>query len=267
MSKSARTKLVVAILAGGACALALLLAIHFLRRKPLDLDRLGNYRAEELIDGLQDEGAEGVGTHSMVWANGFLATDEEPQFRGGMLGSAKPAASPVMKELVKRGLAALPGLLDHLTDHRPTRLVVKLPIGGFGGMWHSDEYEPRVAGEKAPGVNTGDDGERFVADGEYRVRVGDLCFVAIGQIVNREFFAVRYQPTACMVINSPVETPALAAAVRADWASLTAEEHERSLLQDAREEPQSSQDALKRLRFYYPQAAVGFLPQPAERDR
>jgi hypothetical protein len=265
MAKSTRTKLVGAILACVACALAVLLATHFLRRKQLDLNRLGDYSVKELIDGLQDEGAEGLGTHSTAWADGFIAIDAEPQFRGGMLGSAKPAASPVMKELVRRGLAALPELLDHLTDRRPTRLVVKLSSEMFGAMWHSDEYEPRVAGEAPPEVNTGDDHERFIADREYRVRVGDLCYVAVGQIVNRQFVAVRYQPSACMVINSPVEKPALAAAVRADWVGLTAEEHERSLLRDAREESKSSEDAaLKRLRFYYPQAAADLFPRPEE---
>jgi len=232
------------------------------------LDRLPDYRTEELIDRLQDEATEGMGTHLTAWAEGFLATEEEPRFRGGILGSAKPAASPVMKELVRRGPMALPELLDHLTDPRPTRVVVKLPFRGFGGMWHSDEYEPRSAGEEPPGVNTGDDGERLIANGGYRVRVGDLCYVAVGQIVNRGFIVVRYQPTACMVINSPVETPALAAAVRADWAGLTTEEHERSLLREAREETKSSRNAaLKRLRFYYPQAAADLFPRPEEQER
>jgi hypothetical protein len=269
MCKPTRTKLAIALVVGVACTLGLLLAGHFLRwRKPLDLDRPADFRTEELIDRLQDEATEGMGTHSTAWAEGFLATDEEPRFRGGILGSAKPAASPVMKELVRRGLAALPELLDHLTDPRPTHLVVKLPFGRFGGMWHSNEYETRSAGDEPPGVNSGDNGERFIADGEYRVRVRDLCYVAVGQIVNRRFVAVRYQPSACIVINSPVETPELAAAVRADWADLTAVEHERSLLRDAREESKSSADAaLKRLRFYYPQAAVDFLPRPEEQKR
>jgi hypothetical protein len=52
MSKSTRTKLVGSLLACVASALALLLGTHFLRRKPLDLDRLSDYRTEELIDGL-----------------------------------------------------------------------------------------------------------------------------------------------------------------------------------------------------------------------
>jgi hypothetical protein len=33
---------------------------------------------------------------------------------------------------------------------------------------------------------------------EYTVTVGDLCYVIIGQITNRSYFAIQYQPTACL---------------------------------------------------------------------
>jgi hypothetical protein len=82
-----------------------------------------------------------------------------------------------------------------------------------------------------------------------------LCYVAIGQIVNRQLNAVRYQPSACLVINSPVETPSLAEAVRKDWSGLTPEAHRLSLTQDALDPwPYAAPAALKRLCFYYAQA-------------
>jgi len=194
MPKLVRPKLVRFLIAGLVCAILIWAAYHYFgARKPLNVANLARYSVEELIDGLQDEASEGLGTHSTAWADGFLASDEEPTFRGGVLGSAKPNASPVMRELVRRGVAALPTLMDHLVDRRATRLVIKLPFGGFGGMWHGDEYESRYADEskQPPGVNKGD--ERTVGR-EYRVRVGDLCYVAIGQIVNRRMNVVRYQP-------------------------------------------------------------------------
>jgi hypothetical protein len=57
---------------------------------------------------------------------------------------------------------------------------------------------------------------------DYTVTVGDVCFVAMGQIVGRAYLAVRYQPTAIVIINSPVREKALAKAVREIWSSTNA---------------------------------------------
>ena len=46
-----------------------------------------------------------------------------------------------------------------------------------------------------------------------------MCFVAVGQIVGRGYAAVRYQPTACIVINSPTHDAKLRSDVRAAWVS------------------------------------------------
>ncbi len=80
------------------------------REKPQDL------KTSELIHRLRDISDEGIGTHSTAWASGFLAIDEEPRFNGGVFGSRKPTVSPIMRELVRRGVAALPELLEHLQD-------------------------------------------------------------------------------------------------------------------------------------------------------
>ena len=266
MPKLARRTIIFFLAMGLVCAFVISAAyFHFSVRKRLDVDRVADYTVEELIDGLQDVESQGLGTHSTAWADGFLASDEEPQFRGGVLGSAKPNVSPVMRELVRRGLSALPGLMDHLSDSRPTRLVIN---SQFGGMWHSSEYESRYAGkEKQPlGVNKGREDELWI-DREYRVRVGDLCYVVIGQIVNRRMNVVRYQPTACIVINSPVETPALADAVRKDWEGLSKEQHRESLVRDALHGSHYGVPAaLVRLFFYYPEdaapLATRFLHRP-----
>jgi hypothetical protein len=62
----------------------------------------------------------------------------------------------------------------------------------------------------------------------------------------------------CLVVNSPIETPALAAAVRADWSGLTPAEHEHSIEEDALRPSEYGPylEALKRLLFYYPEAGV-----------
>jgi hypothetical protein len=183
-----------------------------------------------------------------------MAVDEEFRFGGGVLGSARPVVHPAMRDLVRLGVRALPDLLNHLSDPRETRLVIK-HNGFFGAAWHSDEYDPRYGdpGRRPRGVNTGLE-KQF--NGGYTLRVGDLCYVALGQIVNRGLAAVRYQPSACLVVNSPVQTPALAAAARRDWSGLTPEQHKRSLIADAFANGFSADTgALVRLDFYYPGAA------------
>ena len=205
---------------------------------------------EDLITKLTEESNQGIGSHTTAWASGFMAIDDEPRFNGGILGSAKPAVSPVMRELVRRGLAALPLLIKHLTDSRSTKLTVG---DGFIGKWFADEYDPRDStSEKLGGVNSG----KKTDFEQYTLRVGDLCYVAVGQIVNRELNAVRYQPSRCLVVNSPVERPALAAAVKNDWSNLSAQDHQLSLEKDAMTPHSGSMPGagLKRLVFYYPAA-------------
>jgi hypothetical protein len=151
-----------------------------------------------------------------------------------------------MREIVCRGVDAMPALLAHLNDKQATRLKVKA-FAGAAGL--EAEYTPRDAKRMPPGVRAFGFGLDRIVD-EYTVKVGDVCFVLVGQIVNRPLSAVRYQPSGCLVINSPVETPALAAAARSDWDKLTSEDHRRLLYSEAKG---GGEEALARLRFYYPQ--------------
>lgn len=126
-----------------------------------------------------------------------------------------------LRRLVATGPQALPGLLAHLDDKRETKLKVEHKTG-FGGMWYATEVPaPRpnkreVAALKIDGLNKESDGmPESIAS--HAVTVGDVCFVIIGMIVNRPYNAVRYQPTACIVINSPTTSPAIAKALRTMW--------------------------------------------------
>jgi hypothetical protein len=101
----------------------LLGAAHAQQPKPAEpAQDLPSVATEDLIAKLQDESNQGIGTHTTAWASGFMAINDEPKFNGGIMGSAKPVVSPVMRELVRRGTAALPLLIDHLSDARPTKI-------------------------------------------------------------------------------------------------------------------------------------------------
>jgi len=206
----------------------------------------------------------------------FLAEDKPAKFQGGVLGIATPGVPDVVRELVQIGPAALPELLKHLDDGRPTKLMVgtdetarglkaQVGVNFFAFTEFSDEYDPRVQ-------SPFDQDSRKHApkpmekpfQGRYTVTIGDVCFSIIGQIVNRRLVAVRYQPSAILIVNSPIEAPVLVNEVRADWQNGGSELVKQSLLTDiqrargAKENDKGwayisvADGALKRLRFYFP---------------
>jgi hypothetical protein len=138
--------------------------------------------------------------------------------------------SDAVTRLVELGPHAVPSLLKHLSDETSTKLVVTHE-GGFGGMWYARELPRNAASERERNAVTpagssklkaGRSSSRPEQKGDdvrkHTVTIGDVCFVIIGMITNRGYQAVRYQPTACIVINSPTTTPELAEAVRGLWA-------------------------------------------------
>ncbi|HZQ45464.1 MAG TPA: hypothetical protein VFC07_00510 [Verrucomicrobiae bacterium] len=148
-------------------------------------------------------------------------------------GKAKTSVDVV--DLVKLGPRAIPFLLEALDDRTPTKLMMKPPMPGMGAMWFADELAGNPAGaneqkviESRPRLDSLPN--HFEADqpeyvGSYTVTVGDVCFVIIGQIVNRPYQATRYQMTGCVVLNSPTHDPALAKEVRDLWSAADPTQH------------------------------------------
>lgn len=109
----------------------------------------------------------------------------------------------------------------------------------------------------------------------YTLKVGDVCFVAIGQIVGRRYDAVEYIPTAMVSLRSPVEIKALRERMSALWASKDpAKKLLDSLLLDFSTEGKSANGwhdagefqvkAAMRLLYYFPKESA---PLVAERLR
>jgi len=181
-----------------------------------------------LIDDLVDIDAQAPALHSTAIVRTFIA-DNSPSEFGGVIGSVAPQKFPQMTELVRRGVSSLPLLIKHLDDNRPT----KLTVGGdfFMFRYFSDEYDSKALAAREGSARLERD-----FNGNYTVRVGDVCYALIGQIVNRNLLPVRYQPTAGLVANSPIEAPVLIEEVKRDWADTDAKEHMASLLADARQQ-------------------------------
>jgi hypothetical protein len=243
----------------------------------LPLQAAARENAEEFIGDLTSLDCPIPGVSDTGTFSGFLAEEESVRpsatvliEQQGQLRLPVSCQNASVSAIMRIGPAALPALLRHLDDKRPTKLVVgrdvsKMPIGG---QFFADEYDARR--ETWPRIRCSADiycENTRSFDKPYTVKVGDVCFVLIGQIVNRLLNAVRYQPTAIMMVNSPTESPELAKWVRADWGGIDDEGVKNSLLgdlhttkledvSDAETESQLLErihsGALVRLRFYFP---------------
>ncbi len=139
--------------------------------------------------------------------------------------------SEVVIELVKMGPHAMPHLLAAIDDLTHTGIVINHD-SLLGGMWHNDEMTMNPVNEterKAFGLfpRPPEDLRNRLDNnlGSYTVKVGDVCFVIIGQIVGRRYQAVRYQPSMCVVLNSPTHNATIANRARAIWHADRPREH------------------------------------------
>lgn len=230
---------------------------------------------DQLIDDLTQIDSQSPGINSAAVYEGFIAENTPGSFQMGVLGPPPPKVPPQMSELVRRGPLALPELIKHLDDRGPTKFEVgnkpsgnQIGVDAFMFMDFSDEYDPRVPHWFDEAEIKRGDGLHFMAksfEGRYTVRVADVCYVLIGQIVNRQLLAVRYQPSGGLIVNSPIEAPSLAEKVRSDWGNADTETLRQSLLEDIRATNQPKRisradytrrfvnPALARLRCYFPE--------------
>jgi hypothetical protein len=166
-----------------------------------------------------------------------------------------PVTSHTLRELVSRGAKAVPELIAHLNDARLTKINITHE-SIIGGIHFSNEYDFNRR------TNNSDKGMRGGLfpdpsnNTRYTVTVGDLCFVALGQILNRDFEAVRYQPTAFVIINSPTTSRSLRKVIKEEWGGITPAQHKESLVRDFLKPDHEYRriGACLRLGFYYPEA-------------
>ncbi len=199
----------------------------------------------------------------MTEARGFMPVPWEPRWLRWSR-TAVPQPSKELTELVKMGVDALPVLLNHVDDPRKTGMTVHGYVGEYyDGRYPTTAKEIFSARQKAPVDHT--------------VRVGDMCYFVIGQIVNRDLQPI---PAAFPLgtpmggemgppeIHSPILTPNLAAHVRKDWSGLTKEQHIESLLADyhAVDYTMRPLEGLKRFAFYYPKESEAILTQMLDRQ-
>lgn len=208
-----------------------------------------------LIDQLADVSEGDIGYSASMSGTKFLPLEASGNPGSMLLGQRAPQTSDTLKKLVEAGAAAAPLLVAHLNDARETK--IKLEHQGFmGTMMFNDEYDfnVRVTPQAPPGINRDDWAGNDKHPSTHTITVGDLCFVALGQIVNRGFNATRYQPTAIIVINSPTYSEKLRDAITHEWTALTPQKHRAALLADLQKPDCEDRltGAYMRLAYYYP---------------
>ncbi len=179
-------------------------------------------RIKKLIADLADVKDPDFGLSSTLTGRAFAPVPEHEHFEGGLITDHRLETSSALRNLVEIGPDALPFLLEALGDKTPTKLKVEPGfMTSFGDELEGNPLntlERRALANKGAQRADDDDDADENASG-YTLKIGDVCFVAIGQIVGRPYSAVRYQPSLMVVINSPVQSKELRDRVRAIWSS------------------------------------------------
>ncbi len=220
-------------------------------------------KVEALIDQLREVANPDFGYSTCVEGTIFLPLEREGQHYGGKVLLAGSWTEPplrrsaALRDLVRIGLPAVPHLLDHLDDKRPTQIPPYLFLDGWPGMrfHNSCDYNERT--QQAPAARKDENAPQPVMQPYHRPTVGDLCAVALGQIVNRSFDAIAYDPVfRVILVSSPTRSPGLRDAIRHYCGDLTPEKHKASLLADFTKPDREMRrlGAAKRLAYYYPDA-------------
>jgi hypothetical protein len=158
----------------------------------------------------------------------FLPLPGQRQRRAVNLTAHRLISSTAIQTLVEIGPEALPFLLNALDDKTPTELKFENRCGAGPGMWLDNELwgnplnelEMKTLGPHKSVMKRIIEHMKGGKDiKSYTVKVGDVCLVAIGQIVGRGYQVVGNEPTNSMIINSPTEDSRLREQLRKIWAS------------------------------------------------
>jgi len=141
---------------------------------------------------------------------------------GGFRNHPGMRRSSAFADLIRLGPKALPFLLNAFDDKTQTRITVTQ--GGlqmqFVNMYMLGGRLANKAEEKILDSLPHEDIDApYTGPHSHTFTIGDVCFVAIGRIVGRDYEAVRGVPSGIVCVNSPSDDPNIARVVRAIWGS------------------------------------------------
>ncbi|MCA9017669.1 MAG: hypothetical protein KDA77_20260, partial [Planctomycetaceae bacterium] len=139
---------------------------------------------ESLIDKLVNVSQTGYGYADLYSGSEFLPYPDTGKMGPQVIGAAPPVRSEILGQIVGQGIDAVPALIKHISDDRKIKMK---PLQGFSVTAFIDLYDfnNRTRKEIPKGNNRDfyDDDKNH--PNKHSLTVGDLCFVALGQIVNR----------------------------------------------------------------------------------
>lgn len=176
-------------------------------------------------------------------------------------GSSNVLSSAPLRQLVAMGAVAIPAILLGLDDDRPTRFGVSPlasnPHIAFHYLEHTEEVDPydreavALLTNKAKALSSDNDAR------EHKLTVGDLCFFALGQIVNRYYLPIQFPSKFTAIVTSPIKFPAMVERLRHQWGTLDTAQHAAQLSSELEQAgtPRFREDTWLRLQYYFPDAA------------
>jgi len=192
------------------------------------------------------------------WA---LNVCDTPSPGGGRVQAHAPENA--LTELVARGPRAIPFLCRHVFDKRPVRYVASGFANEVRGVYDRNPWG-HGAGPSRSTPPAVDQHARFLQTsqatgpvGGWQLTVGDLCYFALGQIVNREFLPVDYSGSnGPMVVDAPSRYTDLGAEAHREWVGVDRRRLVASLRDDVLRPDRNGRDvgAIRRLRLYSPES-------------
>lgn len=189
----------------------------------------------------------------------FFLLDQNEKLSG--VNPFETKHNQILKEIVSRGVKIVPSLIKNINNNTKSNLSYKIVQTGMGRIEFSDEYEPKDNTK----IKDWPEGNSKEASGIFTFSIGDFCFFALGQIVNRNYHPMRYQMTCFVEINSPIESKELKNNIINDWANLSISEHQNTLINDFRFfKDYRKNETLKRIKYYYPELVLKYKLEPNE---
>jgi hypothetical protein len=246
---------------------------------------------ERLIDSLSGTIKRDLSLNSSLYSSKFVPVGQFGTF-GEWEGKQVEVSEPIRK-LVEMGPVALPYLLASLQDNTPTEIVIQAVetqgaiAGGmaFDEILHGNPANPTeqfvLRLNRFPYSKSIRPKDRFEVAPEmesYRIKIGDVCFIIIGQIVGRDYDCLSspHVKSLGVLVCSPVHREALRKRIRTIWSSKNPRQKVlESLVLDFSTRGVLQMDSLdywgigsdfqieatKRLLYYYPDIAVPLITE------
>jgi hypothetical protein len=160
----------------------------------------------------------------------------------------------VLKKIVEAGMDGFPQLMEHLNDQRKINIpAIKTSGNIFVYPGKAYDFNKRTTKKSPDGVNVAVNPFGPGRIEQYEITVGDMCYFAMGQIVNRRWSAA-HSKVGFIELSSPSEHEEIKQAIINEWDTLDHKSHRDNLIADFRNPDSTDRliGAYLRLSTYYP---------------